>query len=127
MGNLEIYDAQSGERRIVVIKLPGSNDYEERALVDSYDGLVQYGWSNESGMEIWGLKSSDQGVSSSKWDLRYRLKFKTMRRRNLRMMAAGSCRFDKETQIVSFYAKDFDFVYIRSSFEIFVYHRGTEQ
>ncbi|CAI0625416.1 unnamed protein product [Linum tenue] len=126
MGNLAIYDAQSDERRIEVIKLPGSNDYEERALGESCDGLVQYGWSNESGMEIWVLKSSDQGISSSNWNLRYRLKFKTMWRRNLRMVAAGGCRFDKETQILSFYPKDSDSVYIRSGSEIFIYHRGTE-
>ncbi|CAN1271191.1 F-box protein At5g03970 [Linum perenne] len=131
MGNLAIYDPQRDSRRIEVVKLPGSNDYEERALGESSDGLLQYGWSKETGMEIWVLrndKCSSSGAKSStfNWNLNYRLKFKTMWKRSLRV--AKICRrFDKETQILSFHPKDSSSVYIRSGSEIFLYHVGTEK
>ncbi|CAN0830732.1 F-box protein At5g03970 [Linum grandiflorum] len=68
MGNLAIYDPQCNESRIEVIKLPGANDYEERAIGESSDGVLQYGWSKETGMEIWFLRNDKS--AGLKWNLR---------------------------------------------------------
>ncbi|KAJ6744378.1 hypothetical protein OIU79_030660 [Salix purpurea] len=128
--NLAVYDPQRGERRISSIKLPGSIDFEERVLGESFDGRLQYGWSCKAGLEIWVLEKeepghatspSDGGYPNKGWKLRYRLNFKTMWRKNPTSMTKF-CTRDKETQILSFLHRNSKSVCIRSGPDIFIVH-----
>ncbi|KAJ6697431.1 hypothetical protein OIU85_003771 [Salix viminalis] len=66
--NLAVYDPQSGERHLSSIKLPGSIDFEERVLGESFDGRLQYGWSCKAGLEIWVLEKEEAGHATSPSD-----------------------------------------------------------
>lgn len=128
--NLAIYDPHNGERRLSSIKLPGSIDFEERVLGESFDGRLQYGWSCKSGLEIWVLEKEEAGHATTPsddvypnkgWNLRYRLNFKTMWKKNPTFMTK-SCLRDKETQILSFLHRNSKSVCIRSGPDIFLLH-----
>lgn len=136
-GSIAIYDPDHDEKRIGVVKLPGSFDFDEQVLGESSDGCLQYGWSNASGLQIWVLEKEEGGYSSIfssnsdnnnsiKWNLRYKLNFKTMWRRNLTVANTFSTR-TKETVILSFLLRKSQSVYIRSGSNIFVYdfEKGT--
>lgn len=133
-GNIAIYDSNHGENCIALIKLPGSNDFDEHVLGVSSDGLLQYGWSNQSGMEIWVLQNEQVGYtttfpneacSNNRWNLRYKLNFKTMWKKNPTVMTTF-CTRNKETQILSFLPQNSESVYIRSGSDIFLYHLVSE-
>ncbi|KAJ6349287.1 hypothetical protein OIU77_006804 [Salix suchowensis] len=128
--NLAVYDPQSGERHLSSIKLPGSIDFEEHVLGESFDGRLQYGWSCKAGLEIWVLEKeeaghatspSDGGYPDKGWKLRYRLNFKTMWKKNPTSMTKF-CTRDKETQILSFLHRNSRSVCIRSGPDIFIVH-----
>ncbi|XP_021888671.1 F-box protein At5g03970 [Carica papaya] len=129
-GHVAIYDPDNEEKRIALIKLPGSYDYDEHVLGESSDGLLQYGWSNTSGMEIWVLEKEQDSYSSIfsgdnnptvRWNRRYKLNFKTMWKNNLSIATKFSTR-SKETQILSFVIQNSDAVFIRSGSNIFLYY-----
>lgn len=129
-GNIAIYDPDNDEKRIGLVKLPGSFDFDEQVLGESSDGCLQYGWSNNSGLQIWVLEKEEGGYSSIfssntdnkiRWNLRYKINFKTMWRRNLTVANAFSTR-TKETTILSFLPRKSQSVFIRSGSNIFVYN-----
>ncbi|PRQ41756.1 putative F-box domain-containing protein [Rosa chinensis] len=65
--SLTIYDPRIGNTCIVLLKLPDgkiSQDYDEFVLGESSDGLLQYGQSSKSGMEIWVLEKEQDSISS---------------------------------------------------------------
>ncbi|XP_004494723.1 F-box protein At5g03970 [Cicer arietinum] len=126
-GKLAIYDPRLGDRNVALIKLPAgvlSHEHEESILGESSDGLLQYGQSNNLGLEIWMLKK-EQGVNSSiysncthlrySWILRWRLNFKVIWKQipTLNM-------YFKETQILSFLPQNSKSVFIRVGWNIFL-------
>lgn len=127
--SLAIYDPRVGNRRIVLLKLPDgkiSQDYDEFVLGESSDGLLQYGQSSKSGMEIWVLEKEQDSCSSyntrnvesnRKWKFRYRLSFKTMWKKN-----PSFCKQSKEAQILSFLPQNSEYVFIRSGQNILLFH-----
>ncbi|KAJ4719702.1 F-box protein [Melia azedarach] len=123
-GNIAIYNQECEERHINLIELPGFHDFDERVLGESADGLLQYGQSCKLGMEIWVLDKDQETCSStSKWILRYKLNFKTMWKRNPRMMTAFStCSKSKETQILSLQPQNSECVFLRNGENIFLCH-----
>lgn len=124
-GNLAVYDPRLGDRRIALLKLPAgrlSQEHEESVLGESSDGLLQYGQSNNLGVEIWVLE--DEGVDSliyrncthtkNKWTLRWRLNFKVMWKQNPTF--SMQC---KDSQILSFLPQNSQSIFIRSGWNIF--------
>ncbi|GAV66774.1 F-box domain-containing protein [Cephalotus follicularis] len=122
-GNVAIYKPDDEDRHIELIKLPGSYDCDEKVLGESFDGLLQYGESTESGMAIWVLEREPSG-SIFKWNLRCKLKFKTMWKKNPTPMIKFS---SKETQILSFLPQNSESVFIRSGCHVFLYHFESER
>uniref|UniRef100_A0A2P2IT67 Uncharacterized protein n=1 Tax=Rhizophora mucronata TaxID=61149 RepID=A0A2P2IT67_RHIMU len=129
-GNLAIYDPVHGERCISLIKLPDSNDFDEHILGESSNGLLQYGWSNVSVMEIWVLEREEvasraiypnDARANIRWNLRYKLSFKTMWKMNPSIVTTFHTR-GKETQILSFVPQNSESVFIRSGSDIFLCH-----
>lgn len=127
-GNIAIYDQKHEDRHVSLIELPDSCDFDERVLGESSDGLLQYGQSCKSGMEIWVLKKEQDGhlstcSNNTKWILRYKWNFKTMWKRNPRVMTAFcTCSKSKETQILSLLPQNSESVYIRAGDNIFLCH-----
>lgn len=136
-GNIAIYDQKQEERHIAVVQLPGSYDFDEQILGESSDGLLQYGISCKSGMEIWVLEKEIDNHTSlyssnahfkTRWTLRYRLNFKTMWKKNPSVMTAyRTCSKSKETQILSFLSQNSESVYIRSGDNIFLCHLQSKE
>lgn len=124
-GNLAIYDPRLGDRRIVLLKLPDgkiSQDYDECVLGEAPDGLLQYGQSSTSGMEIWVLEREGNSFSSNvqsqnRWNLRYKLSFKAMWKQN-----PDCAKNSKEAQILSFLPQNSEYVFIRAGWNIFLFH-----
>lgn len=128
-GNIAIYDPRFGDRRIVLVKLPTgklSYDYDETVMGESSDGLLQYGQSSNLGIEIWVLEKEEGCFSSNntinmdpkiRWNLRYRLHFKTMWKQNPNLGKPP-----KECQILSLHPQNSEFVFIRSGSNIFLCH-----
>ncbi|XP_027352956.1 F-box protein At5g03970-like [Abrus precatorius] len=132
-GKLAIYDPRLGDRCIALIKLPAgvlSHEHEESVLGESSDGLLQYGQSNNLGLEIWILEK-EAGANPSiycncthlkyKWILRWRLNF-----RMLWKQIPSLSTHSKETQILSFLPQNSKSVFIRSGWNIFLCDLGTE-
>ncbi|XP_004302070.1 PREDICTED: F-box protein At5g03970 [Fragaria vesca subsp. vesca] len=127
--SVAIYDPRVGNTRVELLKLPDGNisqDYDEFVLGESSDGLLQYGQSSKSGMEIWVLeKEQDSSISSittnvqsnRKWKIRYRLGFKAMWKKN-----PSFCKQTKEAQLLSFLPRNSEYVFIRSGQNIFLLH-----
>ncbi|KAG4394188.1 hypothetical protein GLYMA_03G249300v4 [Glycine max] len=124
-GKLAIYDPRLGDRYIALIKLPTgvlTHEHEESVLGESSDGLLQYGQSNNLGLEIWILEK-EAGANSSiycncthlkyKWILRWRLNFKVL----WKQMPSLSTH-SKETQILSFLPQNSTSIFIRSGWNI---------
>lgn len=124
-GKLAIYDPRLGDRQIALVKLPEgelSLEHEESVLGESSDGLLQYGQSNNLGMEIWVLEK-EAGANPSiysncthlryKWILRWRLNFKAI----WKQVPSLSMHF-KETQILSFLPQNSTSVFIRLGWNI---------
>ncbi|KAG2310232.1 hypothetical protein Bca4012_024722 [Brassica carinata] len=116
-GKVAIYDTNDEEKkRIDVVKLPKTFDYDEQVLGESADGCLQYGWSNKSVMEIWKLEKVE-GVLQ--WVVQIMLSFKVMWRLN----PFESTRFStktKETQLLAFLNHSSDSVFIRCDSHLFV-------
>ncbi|CAI8615588.1 unnamed protein product [Vicia faba] len=125
-GKLVIYDPRLGDRNVALVKLPAgvlSQEHEESVLGESSDGLLQYGQSNNLGLEIWVLEK-ETGVGPStysncthlkyKWILRWRLNFKAI----WKQIPTFSLYF-KETQILSFLPQNSTSVFIRVGWNIF--------
>lgn len=124
-GKLAIYDPRLGDRYIALIKLPTgvlSHEHEESVLGESSDGLLQYGQSNNFGLEIWTLEKEPATNSSIycncthvkyKWILRWRLNFKTL----WKQMPSLSTH-SKETQILSFLPQNSTSIFIRAGWNI---------
>ncbi|EOA20699.1 hypothetical protein CARUB_v10001013mg, partial [Capsella rubella] len=122
-GKIAIYDSNSEEKRINVIKLPKTYDYDEQALGETDDGCLQYGWSNKSVMEVWKLEKIDNVLQ---WNLLFKLNFKAMWRKNPTEATRFSTR-TKETQLLAFLNQKSDTVYIRCETQIFIYDRETQR
>ncbi|XP_050383914.1 F-box protein At5g03970 [Argentina anserina] len=127
--SVAIYDPRIGNTRIVLLKLPDGNisqDYDEFVLGESSDGLLQYGQSSKSGMEIWVLEKEQDSISAitssnmesnCKWKLRYTVGFRSMWK-NFPSFSKQT----KEAQILSFLPQNSEYVYIRSGQNIFLMH-----
>ncbi|TXG66006.1 hypothetical protein EZV62_007281 [Acer yangbiense] len=136
-GNIAIYNPEDEDRRIALIKLPSSFDFDERVLGESSEGHLQFGISCKSGMEIWILKTEQDGETSicssntygsSKWILRYKLNFKTAWKKNPKLMTTFStCSKSKETQLLSFLPQNSESVYIRTGDNIFLCHLESKE
>ncbi|PNY06187.1 F-box protein at5g03970-like protein [Trifolium pratense] len=126
-GKLAIYDPRLGDRNVALVKLPTgglSRDHEESVLGESLDGLLQYGQSNNLGLEIWVLEK-EPGVNTSiysncthlsyNWIQRWRLNFKAI----WKQIPTFSLYF-KETQILSFLPQNSTSVFIRVGWNIFL-------
>jgi hypothetical protein len=126
-GKLAIYDPRLGDRNVALVKLPTgglSRDHEESVLGESSDGLLQYGQSNNLGLEIWVLEK-EPGVNTSiysncthlryNWIQRWRLNFKAI----WKQIPTFSLYF-KETQILSFLPQNSTSVFIRLGWNIFL-------
>ncbi|XP_010528818.1 PREDICTED: F-box protein At5g03970 [Tarenaya hassleriana] len=126
-GNIAIYDTNDEEKRIELVKLPSSFNYDEQALGETSDGHLQYGCSTKSGMEIWVLEKERFGLSEPvyQWNIIYKLSFKLMWRRNPTLATRFSTR-TKETQLLAFIHRNSDSVFIRSDSHIFTYNSGTQ-
>ncbi|KAJ8759456.1 hypothetical protein K2173_006999 [Erythroxylum novogranatense] len=124
-GKIAIYDSGDEGKQIALLKLPGSNDFDEQVLGESFDGLLQYGWSCKSGLEIWVFEREPSECTSSnvyetnRWNRRYRLNFKIMWKMNP-SVAATLHTGKKETQILSFIPQNTESVFIRTGSDIFV-------
>jgi len=127
-GKLAIYDPRLGDRYIALIRLPTgvlTREHEESVLGESSDGLLQYGQSNNLGVEIWILEKEPEPNNSSiycnctsvkyKWVSRWRLNFKVL----WKQMPSLSTH-SKETQLLSFLPRNSTSVFIRSGWNIFL-------
>ncbi|ESQ40309.1 hypothetical protein EUTSA_v10013722mg [Eutrema salsugineum] len=115
-GKVAIYDSNDEEKRINVMKLPKTYDYDEHVLGESADGFLQYGWSNKSVMEIWKLEKVSNVLQ---WTIQFKMSFKVM----WRMNPVESKRFNtrtKETQLLAFLNQKSDSVFIRCDSQIFL-------
>lgn len=132
--NIAIYDPHLGERRIILVELPTgklSYDYDETTLGESSDGLLQYGQSSSSGIEIW-VHEKEQGCSSAtntsnmdlknRWTLRYRLSFKAMWKQN-----PSYGKHSKESQLLSFLPQNSQYVFIKSGRYILRCHLSSKR
>ncbi|KAJ4832837.1 hypothetical protein Tsubulata_001919 [Turnera subulata] len=133
-GNIAVYDPDNDKRNVVLIRLPSSNDFDERAIGVSSDRLLQYGCSTKSETEIWVLEkerksffctSSSSTSFDSCWKLRYRLNFKLMWKKNPTLMVAFWSR-SKETQILSFLPQNSESVLIRCGSDIFLLNLASQ-
>lgn len=133
-GKLAIYDPRLGDRHVAVVKLPAgvlSQEHEESVLGESSDGFLQYGQSNNLGLEIWILEKELPEANSSlyyncthlkyKWILRWRLNFKAIWKQvpSLNM-------YFKETQILSFLPQNSTSVFVRLGWNIVLYDLETK-
>lgn len=126
-GKLAIYDPRLGDRNVALVKLPAgvlSQEHEESVLGESSDGLLQYGQSNNLGLEIWVLEKEPAVNPSTycncthlkySWIPRWRLNFKAI----WKQIPTFSLYF-KETQILSFLPKNSASVFIRLGWNIFL-------
>ncbi|KAM0992340.1 hypothetical protein ACFX13_010771 [Malus domestica] len=133
-GNLAIYDPRLGNRRINLLKLPEgriSQDYDECVLGQSSDGLLQYGQSSTSGMEIWVLEAGESSFSSistgnvqsqKKWNLRYRLGFKAMWKQN-----PDHGKHSKEAKLMAFLHQNSEYIFIRAGWNIYFFHLKSQK
>ncbi|GLT95141.1 hypothetical protein SLE2022_128390 [Rubroshorea leprosula] len=134
-GNIAIFDPDHEEKHIGLIKLPGPFDFDEQVLGESSDGCLQYGWSSNSGLQIWVLEKEQDGYTSIfstnketniRWNLRYKLNFKIMWKRNPTVTNTFSMR-SKENGILSFLPCNSKSVFIRSGSNIFRYDFENEK
>lgn len=133
-GNLAIYDPHLGNRRINLLKLPEgriSQDYDECVLGQSSDGLLQYGQSSTSGVEIWVLEGGESSFSSistgnvqsqKKWNLRYRLGFKAMWKQN-----PDHGKHSKEAKLMAFLHQNSEYIFIRAGWNIYFFHLKSQK
>ncbi|KAF8079419.1 hypothetical protein N665_1028s0005 [Sinapis alba] len=123
-GKIAIYDTNDEEeKRVYVMKLPKTFDYDEQVLGESADGCLLYGWSNKSVMEIWKLEKVSDVLQ---WTVQIKLSFKVMWRQN----PLESSRFStktKETQLLAFLNQDSDSVFIRCDSHIFICDTKTQK
>lgn len=129
-GNIAIYKPEDENRDIALLKLPGNFEFEEQVLGETYDGNLQYGLSCKAGMEIYVLKAdpydananpSGNPYGKTEWILKYKLNFKLTWKRNPKMMTTYStCTKSKETQLLSFFPRNSETVFIRNGENIFI-------
>ncbi|KAL0648776.1 hypothetical protein Bca4012_047067 [Brassica carinata] len=122
-GKVAIYDTEDEEKRIDVIKLPKTFNYDEQVLGESSDGCLQYGWSNKSVMEIWKLEKVGEVLE---WSIQFKVNFKAMWRLNPVESARFSTR-TKETQLLAFFNQNSDSVFIRCDSHICVFDTKTQR
>lgn len=122
-GKIAIYDSNSEEKRIDVIKLPKTYDYDEQVLGETDDGSLQYGWSNKSVMEVWKLEKVGNVLE---WNLLFKVNFKAMWKMN-QAVATRFSTWTKETQLLALFNQKSDLVYIRCDTQIFIYHTETKR
>ncbi|XP_018511246.2 F-box protein At5g03970 isoform X1 [Brassica rapa] len=122
-GKVAIYDTEDEEKRIDVIKLPKTFNYDEQVLGESSDGCLQYGWSNKSVMEIWELEKVGEVLE---WSIQFKVNFKAMWRLNPVESARFSTR-TKETQLLAFFNQNSDSVFIRCDSHIYVFDVKTQR
>ncbi|CAN6875135.1 unnamed protein product [Brassica oleracea] len=122
-GKVAIYDTEDEEKRIDVIKLPKTFNYDEQVLGESSDGCLQYGWSNKSVMEIWKLEKVGEVLE---WTIQFKVNFKAMWRLNPVESARFSTR-TKETQLLAFFNQNSDSVFIRCDSHICVFDTKTQR
>lgn len=122
-GKVAIYDTEDEEKRIDVIKLPKTFNYDEQVLGESSDGCLQYGWSNKSVMEIWKLEKVGEVLE---WSIQFKVNFKAMWRLNPVESARFSTR-TKETQLLAFFNQNSDSVFIRCDSHICVFDVKTQR
>ncbi|VVB13124.1 unnamed protein product [Arabis nemorensis] len=122
-GKVAMYDSNKEEKRLDVIKLPKTFDYDEQVLGESADGCLQYGWSNKSVMEIWKLEKVNDVL---KWNIQHKLSFKVMWRNNPVETTRFSTR-SKETQLLAFLNQNSDSVFIRCDTHIFICDTKTQK
>ncbi|CAN8257220.1 unnamed protein product [Cochlearia groenlandica] len=122
-GKVAVYDTNSEEKLINVMKLPKTYDYDEQVLGESADGCLLYGWSSKSLMEIWKLEKISNVFE---WKIQHKLKFKSM----WKMNSGEASRFNtrnKETQLLALLNKTSDSVYIRCDSHIFLCDTKTQK
>lgn len=122
-GKVAIYDSNNEEKRIDVIKLPKTYDYDEQVLGEAADGCLQYGWSNKAVMEIWKLEKVNNVLQ---WNIQYKLNFKAMWRMNPVEATRFSTR-TKETQLLAFLNQKSDSIYVRCDTQIFIFDTKTQR
>ncbi|KAG7549414.1 F-box associated interaction domain [Arabidopsis thaliana x Arabidopsis arenosa] len=122
-GKVAMYDSNSEEKRVDMIKLPKTYDYDEQVLGETIDGCLQYGWSNKSVMEVWKLEKVNDVLQ---WNILFKLNFKAMWKMNSVEATRYSVR-TKETQLLAFLNQKSDSVFIRCETHIFIYDTETKR